>query len=263
MVVDPSIKEGYPLWGRCYNFDSPQSFPHEYILEPPPRDSLFESAIHWTMRMSMQQLNELGEQPNNLAVAILSIIGTEWLTIKEYITTRLTQIEWEAEVPDFRAHGKSYGLETTLKWLHPFRRNIPRYRKWVDSVLNGILSNENLGSEDQALRQLRDDYLSILNDLDTVHAQVQDLVRVVTAIISIEDAKRTGEQNSSLARLTYLAVVFVPLSFVASFFSMSPDVKSLSTTYWVYFAVAVPLTLLSLSVVRWWDIAEWFRRDRK
>ena len=209
--------------------------------------------------MSVQNLKGLEEQPNNFAIAILSIIAVEWLTVKEYVTTRLTQIEWELEVPDFRGHGEKYGLDASLKWLHPFRRNVPRYRKWVTNILNGILSDKNLSStdpKDEALRDLREDFLVILRDLETLQAQVQDLVRVVTAIISIEEAKRSAEQNKSLA------VVFVPLSFVSSFFSMTSDVASLRTTFWIFFVVAVPLTLLSLSVTRWWAITRWLRRGR-
>lgn len=266
LIVDPSIKEGYPLWRRSFNFDSPPSLASKVVPPTPvPKDSLFEAVIYWTMKMSMQQLKELELQPNNFSIAILSIIAAEWLTVKEYVTTRLTQIEWELEVPDFRGHGEKYGLDASLKWLHPFRRNVPRYRRWVTDILNGVLSDKNLSStasKDQALKDLREDFLIILRDLDALQAQVQDLVRVVTAIISIEEAKRSAEQNKSLARLTYLAVVFVPLSFVSSFFSMTSDISSLRTTFWIFFAVAVPLTLLSLSVTRWWAITRWLRRSR-
>lgn len=266
LIVDPSIKEGYPLWRRSFNFDSPPSLASKVVPPTPvPKDSLFEAVIYWTMKMSMQQLKELELQPNNFSIAILSIIAAEWLTVKEYVTTRLTQIEWELEVPDFRGHGEKYGLDASLKWLHPFRRNVPRYRRWVTDILNGVLSDKNLSStasKDQALKDLREDFLIILRDLDALQAQVQDLVRVVTAIISIEEAKRSAEQNKSLARLTYLAVVFVPLSFVSSFFSMTSDISSLRTTFWIFFAVAVPLTLLSLSVTRWWAINRWLRRSR-
>lgn len=214
----------------------------------------------------MQNIHELHEQPNTLAIAILSIIAKEWLTVKEYLSTRLAQIEWELQIPDFRGNGKSYGLGITLKRLHPFRRNLPVYRKWVLAVLDNILSNDKIPSNDQKhrpLTQLREDFLRILNEIDAVQTRVQDMVSVVTAIMTIEEAKRSAEQTSSLARLTYLAVVFVPLSFVSSFLSMTPDVKSLTSTIWLFFVLAVPLTIFALSVTHWVNIKEWWLKKRR
>lgn len=81
-----------------------------------PRTSLFEEVIHYTMRMSKQDIQQLPTQPSNLGLAILSIAGAEWLTIIKYITTRLIQIEYELEDPLFRT---PYGLDDCLKRLHP------------------------------------------------------------------------------------------------------------------------------------------------
>lgn len=229
--------------------------------------SLLDAVTHWTMKICMQNIHELHEQPENLAIAILSIIAKEWLTVKEYISTRLTQIEWELEIPDFRGSGKSHGLGATLKRLHPFRRHLPVYRKWVSGVLDNILSKEKVlpnDLKDRPLTQLRDDYLKILNEIEAIQTRVQDMINVVTAIISIEEAKRSAEQTSSLARLTYLAVVFVPLSFVSSFLSMTPDVESLRSTFWLFFVLAVPLTIFALSVTLWVHIKQWwFRKSRR
>lgn len=59
------------------------------------------------------------------------------------------------------------------------------------------------------------------------------------------------EQNRNFARLTYLAVVFVPLPWVLSFFSMNPDIVSLSKTFWIYFVVSIPLTAIALLIAKY------------
>ncbi|MBW0483939.1 hypothetical protein O181_023654 [Austropuccinia psidii MF-1] len=228
--------------------------------------SLLDAVTYWTMRTCMQNIDELHEQPENLAIAILSIIAKEWLTVKEYMSTRLNQIEWELQIPDFRGNGKFYGLGATLKRLHPFRRHLPVYRKWVLGVLDNILNKEKVLSNDlkeRPLAQLREDFLKVLNEIEAIEKRVQDMLNVVTAIISIEEAKRSVEQTSSLARLTYLAVVFVPLSFVSSFLSMTPDVESLRGTIWLFFVLAVPLTIFALSVALWVHIKDWWFSKRR
>jgi Mg2+ and Co2+ transporter CorA len=56
-------------------------------------------------------------------------------------------------------------------------------------------------------------------------------VTVATAMIRIEESQRAMDQNRNFARLTYLAVVFVPLQFVTGFFSMTPDLEQLKTMF--------------------------------
>jgi Mg2+ and Co2+ transporter CorA len=51
-----------------------------------------------------------------------------------------------------------------------------------------------------------------------------------------------------LARLTLLGFLYIPLSFMSSLFSMQPDVLSLGDTMKWYFAGALPLAVISLTL---------------
>jgi len=71
------------------------------------------------------------------------------------------------------------------------------------------------------------------------------------------------KMNTSLARITFLAVIFAPMAFVSSFFSMTPELGALKQTFWIYFAIAVPVTVLCMAVAdpgRVWDSFMWLRR---
>ncbi|CAG8957248.1 hypothetical protein HYFRA_00009450 [Hymenoscyphus fraxineus] len=78
--------------------------------------------------------------------------------------------------------------------------------------------------------------------------QIDRLTSVVTAIISMLDSQRSREDNKNVARLTWLATFFIPLSFVASLFSMTEDISSIRGTIKWYFATSLPLALLSLGL---------------
>jgi Mg2+ and Co2+ transporter CorA len=195
---------------------------------------------------------------------MLSIIASEWMTVLQYLTTRLTQIEWEMERPDFRS--EPYGLEGSLRRLHPWRRAVPLYQKWVHKILRGVLYEDEINAgrpADEALCKLRHDFSTIQEDLETVRLQLESMVRVVTTIMALEDNRRSNEQNRNIARLTYLGVIFVPLSFVSSFLSMTSDVTSLSQTIWIYFALAIPITVIALSILQWGHIRDWLARLAK
>ena len=69
---------------------------------------------------------------------------------------------------------------------------------------------------------------------------------VVTAIISIEDSRRSQADNRNVARLTWLATFFIPLSYVASLFSMQDNIGELRPTMRLYFKWAVPVAAFSM-----------------
>jgi len=141
---------------------------------------------------------------------------------------------------------------------------LPDYQKWVKNVLRTVLSDKTLqanNSELELLVKLRDDFLIIQQDLEAMQAlfqnQIMSMVSTVSALASLQENQRVMQQNRNVARLTYLAVVFVPMSFVSSLLSMTPNVKDLADTFKLYFILALPLTLLALSVAQWGYLKKW------
>jgi Mg2+ and Co2+ transporter CorA len=224
---------------------------HAKIPASPPRTSLFEDLIHYTLTLPQSSIPSLLSQPNTLGLPILSLIAAEWLTVIGYITTGLTKIEWELEHPTYR--DSSFGLDGALDRLHPLRRLIPVYRTMILEILSTILAPSNLppespGAQRSKLAILRSDFNSLLASIDRLQIRTQNIISLATTIISIEENKRAMKMNTNLVRVTYLAVVFVPMAFVSSFFSMTPNLGDLEQTFWIYFAIAVPLTGVCLVV---------------
>jgi Mg2+ and Co2+ transporter CorA len=222
-------------------------------LLSPPRTTLFEDIIYYTTKMSKDDLLSMEKQDTALSIPILSVVASEWLTVLDYITTVLTKIEWELESPDYRKDDPSGldSLDSAVERLHPLRRLIPVYRKFIKEALTTILAPSNLKSPSEKpchLRKLRSEFEAILECIDRLQIRTQNIISLATAIISIDENKRAMKMNKNLVRVTYLAVVFVPVQFVSSFFSMTPDLASLNQTFWIYFCVAVPLTALCLTI---------------
>ena len=94
----------------------------------------------------------------------------------------------------------------------------------------------------------RPDFLRALSAIEECQRRLDRLTSVVTAIISIEDSRRGQQDNSNVARLTWLATAFIPLSYIASLFSMTTDLSSIKNTSKIYAATAVPLAILSLGL---------------
>jgi len=107
-------------------------------------------------------------------------------------------------------------------------------------------------SDGKQIHGITEELTSIFDQANVLQNRAEKIVSVMTAVISIEEAKRAYSQSQNVSRLTYLAYVFVPLSFISSFFSMSSDIAGLKGTFWMFFAVATPLTAMSLLLVRYY-----------
>jgi Mg2+ and Co2+ transporter CorA len=261
LVVDPSVKEGFPLWSGYRSFYPAPSMKAD-IVGLPPRDSAFEEMIYWVMEIIAESPTNIHTHPKYLVLPILTIIAAEWLTLLQYCTTRMNQVELDLQNPNFT--NPLLGLESSLRRIYHWRRALPIYLKWVNEILRNILSDKMLTTNGPAhppLLKLRDDFLIIKQDLEAIQTQVQNqimnMVSTVGAITSLQESQRAVEQNRNITRLTYLAAVFVPMSFVSSFLSMTPNVRELAETFKLYFILSLPLTFMALSVVQWAYLKRW------
>ncbi|KAL8919799.1 MAG: hypothetical protein Q9172_004804 [Xanthocarpia lactea] len=233
LLVDPSITEGFPLWGDYNDFAPCPSIAHD-LPQRPPRGSTFDNIMYWLQYMSVPDIESIARDPRMLFQQPLSVL------------------EWEVEDPNLR--NRQVDLSATVDKLHSWRRRLPIYKTIVSEVLSKVIRRDQfVHATANSLLLLEKDFEIILEDLNNFHDRAERIMSVVTAVMAIEESKKALEHDRSLARLTYLAVIFVPLSFVSSFFAMSDDITKLTQTFWIYFAVAIPMTLLSLAVVRFSD----------
>lgn len=107
----------------------------------------------------------------------------------------------------------------------------------------------------------------IVEDYDDLLSRCTRLRTRVAACMSTEmnramilESRRAIEQSERLKKLTLLATYFIPLTFTASFFGMNFQLFGQGhLALWLYFVIAVPLTLLT-HMVSTADLAAWKQR---
>ena len=196
------------------------------------------------------------KEPRMTVLPIFWIIASHWHQVVQYVTTQLGHIEWEIEVPTLR---KGLGVDATMQKLHPWRRNVTLYRGMVAQAINCIFPQDvqwraKQEDPDRGLAALYRDFQIVLEDIDRIQARIERIVSVATALQSIVESRRAIEQNNDVARLTYLATLFIPLTFVSGFLSMVPDVSELKRTFWIFFIIAIPLTVIALVAADFWHL---------
>lgn len=261
LVVDPTIEAGFPLWGGYENFQDCPSIQEVVDMnndtKAPPRTSLFEEVVFWTSSLTSDEIKDLPEDPRIFIKNPLLIVSAEWMTLVKYLTTRLTQLEWELDHTETTPFRNPNGLEKSLDSLNMWRRRMPVYQEWVSETLSHVITPGTfMGLTKNSVLELKEDFEQLQNALKAVVERADRIQSSVSAIISITENKKAIQLNRTATRLTYLAVVFVPLTWVSGFFSMQVDVTLLRETAWIYFACAIPITVLALIVLRYYTRVE-------
>lgn len=80
---------------------------------------------------------------------------------------------------------------------------------------------------------------------------LESLSPIITSMVQLIASHDSIAQAKDVRRLTYIAIAFIPLSYLASIFSMSDPFGPAGEMFWVYWAAAVPLAIaiLAFSIV--------------
>ncbi|GME66479.1 hypothetical protein EV356DRAFT_496865 [Neofusicoccum parvum] len=243
MLVDPTITKGYPLWGGYNTFEQTPSM-YSSIPEEPPRTSAFEDVIFWTKKMTDQDIANISHHPALFAEQLLCLVCSEWMILLRYVSTRIANVDWDLENPDFLKDPNC--IESALRRLHPWRRSVPRYLEMISETIEALSRyKESSLEQSEVFSRLLPDFFSIQAQLKTLETQIDRLVAVASTTVSIEETRGAFRQNRDVVRLTYLAFIFFPLTFISSIFSMSSDLSSLKTTFYIYFPISIALTFIT------------------
>ncbi|KAF3004609.1 hypothetical protein E8E14_007877 [Neopestalotiopsis sp. 37M] len=267
LLIDPSITKGHELWKGYRPFwNSPTYSPSRQTYPCQPKSSSLDNLLFWIKEMTEDDIESISSNPKAMMFRMAQIICSDWNILIRYIMARLGQIEWELERPDFRPNsdGRIHydgSLAASLNKLHTWRRRLPLYKSMVKETQEKLFGEFAAGSSnttpgDDCLSKMRKDFEIVAAGLVELWDRTERIATVATAVASIEESRRAMDQNRALGRLTYLAVIFAPLSFISSFFSMAPELGDLTRTIWIYFVVAVPVSLIAFllvepSVVKW------------
>jgi len=265
-LVDPTVQTGFPLWHGYRNWEDTPSMKELNGKMPPPgptRKSFFDDLIYW-----LEKPEAFGQPPAGCVTpnvhipiqALLYLVCGEWLTIAEYVQTRLAQVEWEIAFPGhFLNSGET--IDAALGKLHIWRRLVPLYHRMLTETLqrvfdfpchsspSGMASSpllQEATKEPGPITALREDFNRLLVSMDEFQQQIDRLTSVVTASISIDDSHRGLRDTTNVTRLTWLATCFIPLSLTASVFSMQEYIASIKYIIGWYFLASFLLVLLTV-----------------
>jgi len=107
-------------------------------------------------------------------------------------------------------------------------------------------------TQQQAARLLLNDYQHLLSRAERLSAQCQAQMALLMNQAMIAESNKAITQAQEVTKLTRLAFVFIPLSFTSSICGMNlHSFVSNANSIWVWFAISIPILLISFVLMRW------------
>ncbi|KAK0611221.1 hypothetical protein B0T14DRAFT_464229 [Immersiella caudata] len=102
---------------------------------------------------------------------------------------------------------------------------------------------------------LRGDYEHLIEKCTSIDLRCERAISALVGLAQREESRAGVRESHSVANLTMLAVIFIPLSYVCSVFSMNVTSIIDGVQIWIWAAVSV-ISLILTCVAMWW----WKRR---
>ena len=263
VLLDPPLKEGYPLWSGYDNIRPPPSYVDAARVGSHLFRSPLEDFVYWTRTMSVNEQQLIRQDNDYILSPVFCSVPAQWLLTFEHLTCRLSLIEWEVERKD---HRTAQSLDDALSRLHPWRRSVVnfgyRIRASIDSVEGFRRRNRRRQPDtDDDWEPLLDNFRDLEKRYKVLEAKIDKIMSVLAAVMTIEETKKQMVAARDVARITYLAFIYIPFSFVAAFLSMNEDIFTGNPeVYWIMFVIAIPLTAFSLLLAIYWP---WLKKTFK
>jgi hypothetical protein len=258
VLLDPTIRDGTPLWSGRTNWLPTPAFgdqPHcSSWLDV--NGSWYQDICQATVHYPWFESTKL-EHRNNTSVVVLPALHTicaEWLLVCQYASARIGRLERRMNAGDTR--GRNHEIDRIFYYLSLWTGEVPIWRDMVKETLDLALPTAARlcamsPPAKHALDKITLDYERVLRMINDLQDRVHRLEAKGSVKMQLLAAHEGIAENHNLARLTWLATIFVPMTFVSGLFSMTSDVKSIQGSLKVYFMAAIPVAIVSLVVARW------------
>jgi hypothetical protein len=257
ILVDPEVKL-HPItgleWDRHARPEVVPPLAFSSDLEPPsqPSRSMYDDILNYYRRdMASGYIAPAAEDRFHATNAVLRTVAAEWLNVSHIVGCELMAIDFDKEVPKKPSF---LSLQHELLALHMWRRRCRKYGEMLEQMGATCKerSAESGGKDMSKTVDLASDFHALAQNFESLTDQADKLTTVVVGRISVETGRQSAMEAHRITRLTAAALVFLPLAFFASFFSMSGEFAADQGRWWMFWVLAIPVTCS----VTYWGLAK-------
>jgi len=190
---------------------------------------------------------------------VYRLVASCWMVVNEYINRELATIEdiLEKEDPEF------HDLKFYLKDLYVYRRRCARYDELIGKAKQQCTSHGQQAwpkfcSSSLAVEHAQDletDFEYLQSRIQGTISRIEKNMSLLTALVTIGEGEQGQDENHGIARLSFVATIFLPFTTVGTIMGMQGTNAPGSSGFWVFWVVAVLLTLGVVGLFAVYDFA--------
>lgn len=248
-LVKPGEKKFYParpLHRGFEDFEKPAAFSYyakHSTIEIWDKSSMLQSLLHY-FRNNPPGFTAAEPKILSFGYYPIRIILAEWVLYAQLVSRYHKYYEYSLQDSYERLHESD--IIDLQRWR---RRNAQSQYKL--GLLSEFISYW-LAAEAEANKQpwemLLTDIAYVRSKLRDYNHSMEQTVPVATAMVQLLDARQSARQAANITMLTYITLVFAPLSWVSGLFSMANSYFPGQENFWVYFATALPILIVVLLI---------------
>jgi hypothetical protein len=262
MLLDPAVEIDPKTGLEWMNTVCPEvgpcpTFSTGFVIPKQPNQSMYDSILYYYRQIGAADAHLTATDAFAATSIPLRIVTAEWLNVSHIVECELMRLDYAQETTQALSFES---LQKELFVLHMWRRRCTRYAEILERTAamcceRGRKMWKRADQGKSIATERTADFLELVRSFERMSKRVEKQITAVSARISVEIGKQSVVEAHRITRLTIVALVFFPLSFVAGLFSMNDQFSLNSTRAWVFFVVATPLTVIVTFAGLYWHAA--------
>jgi hypothetical protein len=259
VLVDPPIQDTYvslrgnrqiiiktpsfPLFGGTEDL-LPVEIAHKHSVPSTSQPMLEQLLYSW---MTVRSTDFTSERLTLRALSYypLRFIAAEWVS---YLAVMCFSLRHNDKPPRCSTYPTEDfdRINMALTSISSWPRRVASSLKSLSKSVSFIKHHGQAETVSDSWAMLQEDYEYLAHSLLNQGKQLEATIPVVTTYLQLAESRRAYMETKNVSRVTMVALVFVPLSFVSSLFSMNEAFTPGGPRFWLYFVVAFPVLILVL-----------------
>ena len=160
--------------------------------------------------------------PNTSAIFLKKIVAAHYLQLVDYIKAMLPSLELRLTTAWVEEQGQWKSLQTISRRCGNYRDDLEDALLSLDYSLDGQI-NKSVRLHAHTWKDCEKDFQYVYFRLKILKERADNLIQAMTGLASIAGNRQNLEEAKRVKRLNLLALLFIPLAYTSSLFSMQDN----------------------------------------
>ncbi|KAF1829102.1 hypothetical protein BDW02DRAFT_510784 [Decorospora gaudefroyi] len=215
--------------------------PHDQISgkTPHPHKSMLRDLLHYYQQHSDLFTQQDWASPEVSAVFLKKIVAAHYLQLVDYIKAMLPSLELRLTTAWVEEKDQWKSLQTISRRCGNYRDDIEDTLLSLGYPLDAQLNSAPQMRAASSWKVCEKDFQYAYFRLKILKERADNLMQAMTGLASIAGNRQNLEEAKRVKRLNLLALLFIPLAYTSSLFSMQDGYAPNQPAFWVYWVSAI------------------------